>query len=65
MGKGSAPRPFDVDEETFAGNWAKIFGKKNAEQKQETTDTGRESTHPENQGDELHSLRDIVTKRVP
>ena len=30
MGKGSTPRPFDVDEETFAGNWAKIFGNKDA-----------------------------------
>ena len=56
-GKGSAPRPFDVDEETFAGNWARIFGRKDAEQKQENTDTSRESTHPENQGDELHSVR--------
>ena len=56
-GKGSAPRPFDVDEETFAGNWARTFGNKNAKQKQEDTDTSRESTYPENQGDELHSLR--------
>lgn len=56
-GKGSAPRPFDVDEETFAGNWARTFGNKNAKQKQEDTDTGRESTYLENQGDELHSLR--------
>lgn len=31
MGKGSAPRPFEVDQDTFADNWAKIFGKKNAE----------------------------------
>jgi hypothetical protein len=53
-GKGSTPRPFDVDEETFAGNWTRIF---NAKQKQESTDPSRESTHPENQGDELHSLR--------
>lgn len=56
-GKGSAPRTFDVDEETFAGNWARTFGRKDAEQKQENTDTSRESTHPENQGDELHSVR--------
>ena len=38
MGKGSAPRTFDIDQETFAGNWAKTFGKKNAKQKQESTD---------------------------
>ena len=65
MGKGSAPRPFEINQDTFADNWAKIFGKKNAEQKQESTNSGGESTHPENKGDELHSLRDIVTKRVP
>lgn len=57
MGKGSTPRPFDIDEETFAGAWARTFGKQNAKQKQEDTDTSRESTHPENQGDELHSVR--------
>jgi hypothetical protein len=38
MGKGSAPRTFDIDQETFAGNWAKTFGKQNAKQKQEDTD---------------------------
>lgn len=57
MGKGSTPRPFDVDEETFAGNWAKIFGNKDAKQKQESPDTSGESTHTENQGDELHSVQ--------
>lgn len=35
MGKGSTPRPFDIDEETFAGNWTRIF---NAKQKQENPD---------------------------
>jgi len=24
-GKGSAPRPFSVDKETFASNWDRIF----------------------------------------
>jgi hypothetical protein len=38
MGKGSAPRTFDIDQETFAGNWAKTFGKQNAKQKQESPD---------------------------
>ena len=28
-GKGSRPRPFSVDQETFDNNWDNIFGKKN------------------------------------
>ena len=27
-GKGSSPRPFSVDTETYQSNWDKIFGKK-------------------------------------
>lgn len=27
-GKGSSPRPYSVDKETFNSNWDKIFGKK-------------------------------------
>jgi hypothetical protein len=27
-GKGSAPRPFAVDQKTFENNWEMIFGKK-------------------------------------
>ena len=27
-GKGSSPRPFSVDKQTFDNNWDKIFGKK-------------------------------------
>ena len=65
MGKGSSPRPFEVDDKTFSDNWSRTFGKKNAEQKQESSNTSGESTYPENQGDELHSLQHIVTKRVP
>lgn len=26
-GKGSAPRPYSVDRETFAANWERVFGK--------------------------------------
>ena len=26
MSKGSAPRPFEVDQKTFENNWEKIFG---------------------------------------
>ena len=31
-GKGSAPRPFSVDQEKFASNWDAIFGKKKKEE---------------------------------
>lgn len=27
-GKGSSPRPFSVNQETFANNWDAIFGRK-------------------------------------
>lgn len=27
-GKGDTPRPFSVDQETYANNWERIFGKK-------------------------------------
>lgn len=27
-GKGSNPRPFSVDQQTYASNWEAIFGKK-------------------------------------
>ena len=30
-GKGSAPRPYSVDKETFDNNWNNIFGKKKVE----------------------------------
>jgi hypothetical protein len=29
MGKGSAPRPYSVDSDTFESNWDKIFKKEN------------------------------------
>ena len=28
MSKGSAPRPFEVDQKTFESNWETIFGKR-------------------------------------
>ena len=28
MGKGSSPRPFEVDQKTFESNWEAIFGKR-------------------------------------
>ncbi len=30
-GKGSAPRPFSVDQSSFADNWERTFGKKNSQ----------------------------------
>ena len=39
MGKGSAPRPYEVPREQFRDNWDKIFGKKNPkEDKQQPED---------------------------
>ena len=36
MGKGSRPRPFEVDSEKFASNWDKIFGKKDIKEEQKS-----------------------------
>jgi len=40
MGKGSRPRPFEVDSEKFQSNWDQIFGKKDKEKdiKEEKTE---------------------------
>lgn len=35
MGKGSQPRPFSVDKETFNANWDKAFGKNRKEKDDE------------------------------
>lgn len=32
-GKGSKPRPFSVDKQTYSDNWDRIFGKKDKEKK--------------------------------
>ena len=37
MGKGSRPRPFEVDHKEFSDSWDKIFGKKE-EKKSERKD---------------------------
>jgi ElaB/YqjD/DUF883 family membrane-anchored ribosome-binding protein len=37
MGKGSAPRPYSVDADTFESNWDKIFKKEEAFQKLKET----------------------------
>lgn len=34
MGKGSAPRPFSVDEDTYKANWERAFGKKDEPEKE-------------------------------
>lgn len=31
MSKGSTPRPFSVDQQTFQSNWQRIFGQKNTQ----------------------------------
>lgn len=36
MGKGSRPRPFEVDHEKFSNNWEKIFGKKDIKEEKKT-----------------------------
>ena len=50
MGKGSAPRTFDIDQETFAGNWAKTFGKQDAKQKQEDDKKDVNEQQPDKEG---------------
>jgi hypothetical protein len=42
MGKGSAPRPYSVDQDTFSNNWDSIFKRKPHEGQfdgREVTDT--------------------------
>ena len=38
-GKGSAPRPFSVGQDSFADNWERTFGKKKVVSEEETKDT--------------------------
>lgn len=42
-GKGSRPRPFSVDSETFAKNWDNIFGDKKCDWVYSGYDTGKQS----------------------
>lgn len=46
-GKGSAPRPFGVDAETFASNWDLIFKKKE----------GQGESQPDSESDEVLCVR--------
>jgi len=49
-GKGSAPRPLSVDNNTFADNWAATFGKKHVDANdtsEECVDETDETEHDE------------------
>ena len=50
MGKGSRPRPFEVDPNQFASNWELAFGKK--EKKTEETDKKDIKEEPEKEQSE-------------
>lgn len=36
MGKGSRPRPFEVDNKEFANSWERIFGKKDIKEEKKS-----------------------------
>lgn len=42
-GKGSAPRPYSVNQSVFSDNWDKIFGNKNEKENTETSEAGQSS----------------------
>mgnify|MGYP003338016517 FL=1 len=49
-GKGSSPRPFSVDHDTFAHNWDAIFGSQKKEEpvlKDDKEDSNKEEEHKE------------------
>lgn len=43
-GKGSAPRPFSVGQDSFSDNWERIFGKKKVVSSEEETKDTRNNT---------------------
>jgi len=49
-GKGCAPRPFDVDEETFAGNWTRIFNAKQNAKPEEKKEVDEQQSEQERTG---------------
>ena len=60
-GKGSSPRPYSVNQETFSSNWDAIFGKKNgvmaerpnaAAWKADGSDNGHEGSNPSDTANE-------------
>lgn len=40
MGKGSAPRPFQVSNQEYSNRWDAIFGRDNDQKKNQTQDMG-------------------------
>jgi hypothetical protein len=44
MGKGSRPRPFEVDTEKFTSNWEKTFGKKDIKEEKKEDRKDPETT---------------------
>lgn len=54
-GKGSRPRPFSVNKETFDNNWDQIFKKKSQEVKIECGECGWVGTNDEMLPDEDYS----------
>lgn len=49
-GKGSAPRPFSVDAQTFAQRWAQTFGRKDSPDLIEADNGNGSEPDPEGQG---------------
>ena len=46
MGKGSAPRPFEVASEEYASRWDAIFGRDKQEKKEEKPEQKKEDECP-------------------
>jgi hypothetical protein len=49
-GKGSKPRPFSVDPETYASNYDRIFGNKKTNKT--TEPSSHENSHTESESDQ-------------
>jgi len=61
-GKGSKPRPFSVDQETFENNFDRIFGKKNTLPEYELNkSTGEVQKVDDNTGVTQDEYQDILS----
>jgi hypothetical protein len=61
-GKGSKPRPFSVDQETFENNFDRIFGKKNTLPEYELNkSTGEVQKVDDNTGVTQNEYQDILS----
>jgi hypothetical protein len=61
-GKGSKPRPFSVDQETFENNFDRIFGKKNTLPEYELNkSTGEMQKVDDNTGVTQDEYQDILS----